>query len=208
MALERDYRLLTLSDVEPAARVMAEAFQDDPLCGFMLPVERTRAKTMYKFFCAMGEVSIQQQRVYGVGEPLKGVAYWKAPNQENMSIRVSSLGKFLPLLFTYYPIGFFRSHAIFRQIDAMHARYASEPHYYLDNIGVLASARGKGFSSRLIRPIIEKAEAQGVIAYTETATRANVSLYEHFGFECVEECAIPGTGVTICALRRGVKRDV
>ncbi len=84
----------------------------------------------------------------------------------------------------------------------MHKKYASEPHFYLDNLGVLPSTRGQGLSSRLIRPFLEMADIQKVIAYTDTVTRSNVALYEHFGFECVEEAPIAGTGITVWALLR------
>ncbi len=90
------------------------------------------------------------------------------------------------------------------QTEALHAKYADEPHFYLDNIGVMPSARGKGLSSKLIRPILEMADSQKTIAYTDTVTRSNVALYEHFGFQCVEERAIPGTGLTVWALRRPI----
>ena len=87
----------------------------------------------------------------------------------------------------------------------MHKKYADEPHFYLDYIGVLASARGKGLSSKLIRPFLEMADSQKVIAYTETVTPSNVPLYEHFGFQCMEESPVVGTGITIYALRRPVQ---
>lgn len=199
-----DYRLLTLSDVEQAAQVISQAFQDDPLCAFMLPPKRTRVKTLYKYFHAVGEVNIKNNRVYGVGNPLQAVAYWKFPNQERISISVKSLSKFIPLLFTFYPLGVFRAKAIINQTEALHAKYADEPHFYLDNIGVMPSARGKGLSSKLIRPFLEMADSQKTIAYTDTVTRSNVALYEHFGFQCVEESAIPGTGLTVWALRRPI----
>lgn len=35
-------------------------------------------------------------------------------------------------------------------------------------------------------PFLEMADLQNVIAYTDTVTASNVSLYEHFGFQCVE----------------------
>jgi GNAT superfamily N-acetyltransferase len=104
-----------------------------------------------------------------------------------------------------YPIGYFRARAILKQIDALHDKYANEPHFYLDNIGVLQSARGKGLSSKLIHPFLEMADAQKVIAYTDTVTRSNVALYEHFGFQCMEETAVAGTGITVWSLRRPVQ---
>jgi ribosomal protein S18 acetylase RimI-like enzyme len=101
-----------------------------------------------------------------------------------------------------YPIGFFRARRILREIDTLHTKYAPEPHFYLDNLGVLSSARGKGVASRLVRPFLEMADAQKVIAYTDTVTRQNVPLYEHFGFQCVGQSPISGTGITVFALRR------
>lgn len=171
----------------------------------MFPLRRTRTKTLSKFFRALGEVSIKNHRGYGVGDPLQGVAYWKFPNQERMSISVKSLSIFIPLLFTLYPIGYFRAKAVLNEQDAMHKKYAHEPHFYLDNIGVLPSARGQGLSSKLIRPFLERADSQKTIAYTDTVTRSNVALYEHFGFQCVEESAVSGTGLTVWALRRPIQ---
>ena len=197
-----EHRLLTLSDVEEAAHVISQAFVDDPLTSFMLPFRATRVKTLLKFFRVYGEISIKNGRGYGVGEPLQGVAYWEFPGQESMSVSVKSLGKFLPLFFTPYPIGYFRARAALNQLDSLHKKYANEPHFYLDNLGVLQSARGRGLSSKLIRPFLEMADSRKVIAYTDTVTPANVPLYEHFGFQCVEQSHIPSMEITVFALRR------
>jgi ribosomal protein S18 acetylase RimI-like enzyme len=197
-----DCRLLTLAEVDSAARVISQAFVDDPLCRFMLPFRRTRTRTLYKFFRAYGEITIKHQRGFGAGEPLQGVAFWEFPDQQNISVSLKALGKFLPLLFTMYPIGFVRARGILEQTEMMHKKYAAEPHFYLDNIGVLASARGKGLSSKLIRPFLAMADEQKVMAYTDTVTPANVPLYEHFGFQVAERGTIGR--VTVWALRRPV----
>ena len=196
------YRSLTLADVEEAAQVIAQAFQNDPLITFMLPFKSTRIRTLLRFFRPYGEINIRNGRGYGVGGPLQGVAYWEFPGQGSTSVSIRSLGKFLPLLFTMYPIGVFRARVVLEKTDALHAKYAAEPHYYLDNLGVLPSAQGKGYSSKLLRPILERADAQQVMAYTDTVAPTNVPFYEHFGFQCVEASAIPGTGITVFALRR------
>jgi len=205
MNLNDDYRLLTLSDVEQAADVLSQAFVDDPLCAFMLPFRLTRPKTLMTFFRVYGEVSIKNKRGFGVGDPLHGVAYWQFPDQESLSISLNAIGTFIPLLFSFYPIGYLRAKAVLSQIDALRQQYADEPHFYLDNLGVLPAARGQGLSSRLIRPFLQMADEQKVIAYTDTVTRSNVALYEHFGFQAVAECAVPGTGITVWALRRPVQ---
>ena len=201
----QEHRQLTLTDVEPAAQIISQSFVDDPLVSFMLPFQRTRARTLLKFFRAYGEISIKNGRGFGAGEPLQAVAYWKFPAQDSMSISVKSIGKFLPLLFTIYPIGYFRGKIILNRIDALHDKYANEPHFYLDNLGVLPSAQGRGLSSRLIRPFLKIADEQKVITYTDTTTPINVPFYEHFGFECVEASPVDGTGITVYALRRPIQ---
>jgi ribosomal protein S18 acetylase RimI-like enzyme len=197
-----DFRSLTLSDVEPAAQVLSQAFANDPLCVYILPSQKTRVKILYKFFLVYGELNIGNNRGYGIGDPLQGVAYWKSPSQENLSISVKSLGKVIPLFFTLYFAGYMRGKPITTQIDALHKKHVDEPHYYLDNLGVMPNAQGQKLSSKLLGPILQMADEQKVITYTDTVTRSNVAIYEHFGFQCVEECAVTNTGVTIWALRR------
>jgi ribosomal protein S18 acetylase RimI-like enzyme len=160
---------------------------------------------LLKFFRLYGEVSIKNQRGFGIGNPLVGVAFWKFANQDDLSISIKSLGKFLPLLFTFYLIGYLRARAIINQQETLHRKYASEPHFYLDNIGVLPSYQGQGMASRLIRPFLEIADEQKVSAYTDTVTQSNVALYEHLGFQCVEERLVARTAITVWALHRAVQ---
>ena len=136
LELSPDTELLTPADIEPAAQVIAQAFTDDPLCTFMLPSSKSRLSALLKFFRLYGELNIKNQRGFGAGEPLQGVAYWKTPSQAELSVSVRSLAGFLPLLFSAYPRGYLRAKMILQQIDALHEQYACEPHYYLDNIGV------------------------------------------------------------------------
>jgi ribosomal protein S18 acetylase RimI-like enzyme len=207
MTPNSESRLLTLSDLDQAARVISLAFVDDPLCAFMLPMRRTRTKTLYKYFRAAGELGIRNNRGYGVGDPLLGVAFWKFPDPVGSPAGLKSLGSFLPLLLTFYPFGLLRARKVLERIDVMHAKYAPEPHFYLDNIGVLPAGRGRGVASQLIRPFLEMAEARRVSAYTDTVTRSNVALYEHLGFECMEESPVAGTGLTVWALRRPARES-
>ena len=202
--IHSNYRQLTLSDLESAAQVLAQSFEEDPLISFILPKQKTHVKTVAKFFSAIGRLAIKNGLAFGVSEPLEGVAIWNFPDKPSISVSPKDLMIFLPLLFSYYPIGAQRALPVFHQIEANHKKYASEPHFYLDNLGVLASARGKGLSSKLIRPFLQMADEQKVIAYTDTVTKSNVPLYEHFGFECVEENFIQETGITVHALRRPI----
>lgn len=197
-----EYRQLNLSDLEAMTQVFAQSFEEDPLISFMLPNQKTRVKTVSKFFRAMGRIAIQNGLAFGVSNPLEGVAIWNFPDKPNNSVRIKDFFHFMPLLFSSYPFGARKARDVFKQIESNHQKFANQPHFYLDNLGVLESSRGKGLSSKLIRPFLEMADEQKVIAYTDTVTKSNVSLYEHFGFECVSESFIEETGITVYALLR------
>jgi ribosomal protein S18 acetylase RimI-like enzyme len=197
-----DYRRLTLADLEPMAQVLAQSFANDPLVAFILPNAKTRVRTVAGFFRAMGRLNIRAGCAFGVSDPLEGVAVWSLPGKSSSSAGLKDLFGFVPVLFSSYAPGVRRARAILNQIDSNHKKHAPGPHFYLDNIGVLASARGRGLSSKLIRPFLQMADEQQVPAYTDTVTQSNVPLYEHFGFECVERNPIDGTGITVYALKR------
>ncbi|HUG33824.1 MAG TPA: GNAT family N-acetyltransferase [Anaerolineales bacterium] len=199
-----DYRQLTLPDLEPMAQVLAQSFSEDPLVSFILPNAKTRVHTVGKFFRAMGRLNIRAGSAFGTGYPLAGVAVWSFPNKSSSSASLGDLTAFLPVLFSSYVIGVRRARAILNQIEANHKKHALESHFYLDNLGVIEAARGKGLSSKLIRPFLQMADEQKVVAYTDTVTGSNVPVYEHFGFECVERNLVEGTGITVYALRRPV----
>ena len=199
------YRQLNLSDLEAMTQVFAQSFEEDPLISFILPNHKTRVHTVAKFFRAMGRIAIRNGLAFGVSNPLEGVAIWNFPDKPSNSATIKDFFHFMPLLFSSYPFGARKAKAVFKQIEANHNKFASEPHFYLDNLGVLKSARGKGLSSKLIRPFLDMADEQKVITYTDTVTKSNVPLYEHFGFECVDESFIEETGITVYALRRPIQ---
>ena len=150
----------------------------------------------------MGRLNIRNHMAFGISDPLEGVAVWNFPDKPETSASPKDLLAFFPVLLSSYPFGARKARAVFHHIETNHKKYASEPHFYLDNLGVFASARGRGLSSKLIRPFLAMANEQKIVAYTDTVTESNVSLYEHFGFECVERSPVKGTGITVYALRR------
>jgi len=123
------YRSLTMDDVNTAADIISQAYFNDPLCAFCFPNQQTRFRAVFKLFRVLGELNIRSNRGYGVGRPLQGIAFWKGPTQESMSISIKSIGRFIPLLFTSYPLGSYRAKEIVNQIDLSHDKYTDGPHY-------------------------------------------------------------------------------
>ena len=78
-------------------------------------------------------------------------------------------------------------------------------HWYLATIGVDPVYQGKGYAGRLLRAKFGEIDKQNVPCYLETNKKRNVSLYQHFGFEVVEEGIIPNINIHIWAMMRRVE---
>jgi ribosomal protein S18 acetylase RimI-like enzyme len=191
--MSNNTRPLTNADIEPASSVLARAFYNDPLWLYLLPNPTERAALVRHTFRATFPAIVGTEQVYGIGDPLAGVAIWSTPQPAKPFVQ----GLFNPftvtLAFSPLVLAFRRALPAFIKFEEMRKTYAPEPHYYLNSIGVVPEAQGRGYASKLIRPFLAKADSEGVSAYTETATPENVPLYEHYGFVVQEEYALPNT---------------
>jgi len=87
-------------------------------------------------------------------------------------------------------------------IDAIHQRQAPFKHWFLQTIGVNPRSQGKGYASKLIRPMLTRIDEEGLPCYLETLDEHNVPLYEHLGFKVVDKATIPKTSLTNWAMLR------
>jgi ribosomal protein S18 acetylase RimI-like enzyme len=88
-----------------------------------------------------------------------------------------------------------------RFVDKLHRKLVY-PHWYLQIIGVEPAYQGRGFSSRLLRPVLERIDRERMACFLETNITKNVAIYRRFGFEVVSEDKMPGTEVTSFAMLR------
>ncbi len=72
-------------------------------------------------------------------------------------------------------------------------------------LGVRPDAQRRGLGSKLIEPVLRRADRDGVACYLETSDRANVAYYERFGFKVVDDAlALVPNGPTHVAMRRSI----
>ncbi len=64
-------------------------------------------------------------------------------------------------------------------------------HIHLLMMGVSQEFQGKGFGGKLLRALIEKAEAEKKLIYLETQKENNVKLYEKYGFSVKKKIILP-----------------
>jgi ribosomal protein S18 acetylase RimI-like enzyme len=201
------YRIST-SDIEKARSVLAESFRDDPFFTYMLGERRgdpAFVKRIHGFTLAYG---VANGIVLAPSQEIEGAAIWLPPGRTSMtawrSIR-AGVGRMMGM-----PFGSLAGRTAFaRKMIAysgfstgLHKRHAPFPHWYLLAIGVAEVHRGKGLASRLIRPMLERLDAEGMPCYLETHNPANVGLYEHFGFTVAEVGKLPGSEARHWAMLR------
>ncbi len=71
-----------------------------------------------------------------------------------------------------------------------HRQHANFPHMYLFNLAIDSKYQGKGYASRLLKPVFVKLDENNLPCYLESPER-NLALYEHFGFGVVEHVSLP-----------------
>ena len=92
-----------------------------------------------------------------------------------------------------------------QHIDAVHNRLVPSRHWFLQAIGVDPQFQGRGYASKLLRPMLSRIDEEGLPCYLETLDETNVPLYEHFGFKVIEKSTIPQTSLTNWAMLREVQ---
>lgn len=75
------------------------------------------------------------------------------------------------------------------ETDKLHP---TEAHYYLEYIGVDPGFQGKGCGSAIMEHLLAKADEENVGCYLENANLLNISFYQRFGFEIIQEKVIIG----------------
>ena len=73
--------------------------------------------------------------------------------------------------------------------------------WYLEVLGVDPLVQGAGVGTALVHHGLELARSGGAAAFLETSVAANVSFYQRFGFNVVDERDAPGGGPHVWFLR-------
>jgi ribosomal protein S18 acetylase RimI-like enzyme len=148
-----------------------------------------------KYCCKRGEV-------YTTAGKVEGAAFWIPPGgypQSVVGMMLSGL-MLLPLKFGW--AGFGRVMASLGCYERLHKRDVPPRHWYLPTLGVDPPSQGRGIGSALIRPVLERADADGLSCYLETETEKNLLFYRRHGFEVAAEADLPRGGPHFWTMRR------
>ena len=186
-------------DVAKASAVLFEAFLDDPFFEYMLGTRRSDERLVRSFHAFTINLGIRYGEVYAPTETLEGVAVWLRPGRTEMTAW-KSLVSGIPGIGVIRSLGWKGALTLARRMaayasysDGLHKTLVPDRHWYLLSIGIGVQYRGKGYASKLLRPMLERCDSDRLPCYLETHNESNVGLYGHYGFVAGAEGVLPGS---------------
>jgi ribosomal protein S18 acetylase RimI-like enzyme len=207
MVIKNLYQI-RIKDVEQATSVLTKAFHEDPLIQLIYPNPEERkllSPILWRFMIKDG---INYGEVYAPSNRIEGIAKWLPPGKEHMGIWRTirsggmKMGAALAKQKDERRLSPGEIQRITNNITQIHKKLMKESHWYLANIGVDPEHQGKGYASKLIKPMLERIDKTNYPVYLETNFEGNVGLYEHLGFEVMDETQIPKTKIINWAMIR------
>lgn len=179
---------------------MAEAFREEPNFTYMLPNSDTRERRLSWFFGSfVARLGLRYGEVYAPSAG-GGGAVWIRPGSG-----VSPWGALRAgLAVIPFRIGLHgarRAATLGGRIDALREEVAPPLHWYLMALGVRPSDQRKGLGRELVRPVLDRADRDGIPCYLETFRERTAGYYRRLGFEVVRLDALPGGPPFWCMTR-------
>jgi GNAT superfamily N-acetyltransferase len=183
-----DVRRAEPEDVARLAPALAAAFAGDPPMSHLVPGPRREALLRRYFAAVLPAVHLARGEVWMSEDPV-GAAAWVAPGRWPMSGRENApITPTLMRTFGRHPL---RALAGVHRIERDHP---TEPHWYLDYIGVDPASHGGGTGTALLAPVLERCDRDGIGAYLNAGSPRSRELYRRHGFEVTEELRLPFGG--------------
>jgi GNAT superfamily N-acetyltransferase len=176
-------------DRDAVAKVLDEAFQQDPVSSWVFPDPEDRRRTHGRLMGAFLDSALAEGYV-DMAEDGTAVALWlSVPAHEDGDAGApgdtahgdggeggDGPAEFRELVDPANE----RVEQIARLLDASHPKGAA--HEYLMLIAVSEEVRSQGMGTALIGPVLERCDREGVAAYLEASSMRSRALYERLGF--------------------------
>lgn len=174
---------LKSAQIEAASKILAHAFNDDPIFRYFAREEQARINAIKLLANTALRYNHSSNHVYTTKNKLKGIAVWIPPSKFPLNFRLQ-LGLYA-LLFKLRLSRLRQLISLFLTIEEHHKHDISQPHWYLFMLGVSPIYQRQGIGSLLLQPILKQADKEGLTCYLETSTEGGVCFDQRLGFEVV-----------------------
>ena len=175
-------------DRDAVAKLLDEAFQQDPVSSWVFPDPEDRGSTHIRLMGAFLDTALAEGYV-DVTEDGSACALWlSVPAHAGGDAAhgegghgADDAGADGPAEFRQsVDAGNERIEQIARLLDASHPQGGA--HEYLMLIAVSEEVRSQGVGAALIEPVLERCDREGLAAYLEASSMRSRGLYERLGF--------------------------
>lgn len=184
-------RPLAPEEVPAATEALARSFDGDPMYRFLLP-ERRRLDWLRFLMRGALEVALPDGHVFTIDGVPGAIGMFPPgrypPPGRRLSGYLVRSSRRPPMPLPGLRL-LWRSN---RVISAMERLHPSDPHYYVQVLGVDPAHQGRGYGRALLEPAVALADRDRAPAYLETTNPSNLGLYRRFGFAVLEELTLPG----------------
>ena len=186
---------LSKSDISPAVDMLTRAFWEDTLSVYLFPNQEVRTKLLpilMKFRLKQG---LQFGEVYTTSSKFEGLALWKHSDRVDNTLweilRIAGLGPIMAMGRRRIT----QMLKIDKFVSQRRMKYAVAPYMHLGPVAVDPEHQGKGYASKLVRPMLDQLDQLGLPCYLEAQSESNVAIYEHYGFEVLAKGTVPDSDI-------------
>jgi ribosomal protein S18 acetylase RimI-like enzyme len=180
-------RRATDADVAPLAQTLARAFYDDPVAMWAFRHDELRPDALERFQATRVRQLLGEEEVW-MAEDHACAALWAPPGRWRTTLRQDAA---LLRAFTHPRLVSRLGLVALGLLDVERKHPHDPPHYYLAMLGTHPDHQGQGLGSALMRPVLERCDADGVGAFLESSKERNVDFYARHGFRVVQEIRLP-----------------
>ena len=171
-------------DLDLFAAIASRGFYDDPVMSWVFPDPATRLESLKVSFRQFGGRALGRQGRIDLID-VHSAAMWLPPDppdgpEEEPPPR-ETWHLFNPEVVARFEI----------LGAAMDAAHPAEPHWYLGVVATVPEEQGRGFGARILRPVIDICDRDGVPAYLESSNPRNLPFYFRQGWVQTGEIEIP-----------------
>ncbi|HEX3510004.1 MAG TPA: GNAT family N-acetyltransferase [Solirubrobacteraceae bacterium] len=171
------------ADVPALARMLARAFHDDPVAEWAYRHDALRPRALERFQAIRTRQLLPEEEVWTAGDH-SCAALWAPPERWKTTLvqDAAFIRSFMhPRLIWRFPL-------VAGGWLALEQKHPHDtPHYYLAVLGTDPARQGQGLGSRLLAPVLQRCDEDGVGAFLESSKERNIAFYSRHGFRVVEE---------------------
>jgi ribosomal protein S18 acetylase RimI-like enzyme len=184
------------SDLPAVTETLSRAFFDDPVMAWVFEQADERLEQLRAWMGLSLDAGATRGHLYTVGDR-RAAALWSPPD---VTIFDDFWGPQIASLMTEL-IGDEAGPKL-RGLMRMVASHPPEPHFYLMILGTHPESQGEGLGGALLEPLLERCDAQGLVAYLESSNARNLPFYERHGFEVMGEVEVADDGPVVHPMQR------